>query len=120
MRKKVIIKIFQSSNKVYLMFHIRKRFKDVNGNLFPTEFNKNKKIHFNLLHKKVSDALILPENFKKVYFEFLYSELSTECTLMVLFYLLYLQIKKDRYLYFTSFQVFPKLLRSRFTVSYPS
>lgn len=42
MRKKVIIKIFQSSNKVYLMFHIRKRFKDVNGNLFPTELNKNK------------------------------------------------------------------------------
>lgn len=42
MRKKVIIKIFQSSKKVYLMFHIPKRFKDVNGNLFPTEFNKNK------------------------------------------------------------------------------
>lgn len=39
MRKKVIIKIFQSSNKVYLMFHIRKH---VNGNLFPTELNKNK------------------------------------------------------------------------------
>lgn len=50
---------------------------------------KTKNIHFNLLHKKVSDAPILPENFKKVYFEFLYSELSTECTLMVLFDLLY-------------------------------